>query len=701
MAQKNLRLTIIVWVAFCGCSRPGPDGFDEVNTGLDWFPTWETARVRPQTGATLHALWVRRDGKEGWAVGSRGTLLHLADGHWTAGALGDAGFDWNAVAFDETGRFGVAVGNEGRIATFSVTDSGWRILTAPLTTQDLRAVWVSEDGVEAFAVGHGGTVLRFNGGEWTQVPVRLPPASRLADVAVAGGEVWVRDSATVTAFSAENYHLTRRVTDFGASRLWGTRRPASVWVAGVSHAAALPAGSMRYSVRRYHDGRVDSVTRLPQMPRAAAFSGDAATGIVVAREEQDNGSWLPHATFVNRMGRFQGGTAASPEVRALWLADDASDGWAVGDHGYVARLRQQRPEIRQITGDFAPSSELTGWFVAQGDLPVGTTLDSIRLVAADRMVRMVASRDFKTRPTRGGVEFSFLPAPREAAVKSLNERSVRLQLYFGFPGFRPRYTVGWTKSRAFAVGSPATPWKQLAPWLAGALLAIVLLVCAWRIRRVRTFLLDPASRELLGTPGKRVMLLVMAFPGIRRRVLDGYRARILERYPPVPPASAPPHLLPRDGRCNVFGANTVADPAMLQRIYPALSAAGAERVLWLQDAGIQASALVRALAGIIAGQGGVPVYLHLAEPGALKDVAARALGTIEEMPAPAAANLLEAGGYVFLVDCIEGRYDAEAVALFVADMRVRNHVIVASHEPPRVGGVCHVSVAPAPEPAEA
>ena len=68
------------------------------------------------TNAKLRAIHVAEDGRHGWVVGSRGTILATTDGGatWTAQTSGTDAFLY-AIHVTDDGRHGLAVGSDGTI----------------------------------------------------------------------------------------------------------------------------------------------------------------------------------------------------------------------------------------------------------------------------------------------------------------------------------------------------------------------------------------------------------------------------------------------------------------------------------------------------------------------------------------------------------------------------------------------------------
>jgi len=141
--------------------------------------TWHEVAV-PPVGA-LYDLWTV-SAEEGWAVGSSGTMLHYKDGAWTQVA---------SIVEDDL----LAVAGTGPNDIWAVGGSAWDCLGADATHRVMLhydgqrwSVTLSEDECalhdvvfqdgRGWAVGVGGSRLRFDGGQWTELEP-IDPSERL------------------------------------------------------------------------------------------------------------------------------------------------------------------------------------------------------------------------------------------------------------------------------------------------------------------------------------------------------------------------------------------------------------------------------------------------------------------------------------------------------------------------------------------
>lgn len=148
--------------------------------------------VESPTDKTLHAVTFASAG-EGWAVGKAGTILRHAGANWHRVSAPTTAVDELFDVALTGGGDGWAVGRrfntvsetfEGLILRLS--DDTWTDLSVP-QIQPLHAVaFASTD--DGWAIGEGGTVLRWDGVRWTEG--NSPTTVDLHDVAVVGSDVW-------------------------------------------------------------------------------------------------------------------------------------------------------------------------------------------------------------------------------------------------------------------------------------------------------------------------------------------------------------------------------------------------------------------------------------------------------------------------------------------------------------------------------
>ncbi|HEX8793523.1 MAG TPA: YCF48-related protein [Polyangiaceae bacterium] len=186
------------WGAFSGSAGTFGQTFDNVH--------WSTISVGQQDLLSVSCV----GNLHGWVAGTRGVVLHTADGGqtWSAQSSG-ATADLNAVRFGDLG-FGVAAGDGGTVLVTS--DGGTHWTTARTSTQaPLRAIAIA--GSVAIVVGDGATLLRSTdrGASWSIATI--PGAADLHGVATdtaghltlavdGSGHVW-RSDDTGASFALE------------------------------------------------------------------------------------------------------------------------------------------------------------------------------------------------------------------------------------------------------------------------------------------------------------------------------------------------------------------------------------------------------------------------------------------------------------------------------------------------------------------
>jgi len=146
-------------------------------------------------GHTLQVGWGRAGSL--WLAGSGGLLLRHDGASWsriTAVGLPDPVPDLLAV-HELDASSAIVVGDAGTIVELAGTTA--TRVAAGLSDQRLRAV--SSDGTTAYAVGHGATVLRRDGGGWSVDPAiadlaAIDPPVDLVAVWARGGRVIALDS---------------------------------------------------------------------------------------------------------------------------------------------------------------------------------------------------------------------------------------------------------------------------------------------------------------------------------------------------------------------------------------------------------------------------------------------------------------------------------------------------------------------------
>ncbi len=304
----------------------GDDGL--ILRTTDGGDTW--LQAQSGTSESLRAVHFRGDGAEGWAVGGAGIVLRTTDGgvRWEPRSIGsrhrltgvyaasdgstwlvgedtfltsrDAGATWTTPSTEPVGSLsavcgaldgleGWAVGHSGVILKIDDAGSTWRRLTQP---GDLVSTHGSDDASHGWAVARDGTILRTedNGVTW-RGQVSGPPVSLASVHSTPDGRgAWV----------VGDRGLIRRTTDGGRTWGQGMISPPSQW------------GDSRPPLRAVHgsaDGRRGWV---------AALDG------TVLSTENGGETWQVHTT-------------AALVLLAAHGSRDALRGWVLGPDGAVLR----------------------------------------------------------------------------------------------------------------------------------------------------------------------------------------------------------------------------------------------------------------------------------------------------------------------------------------------------------------------------
>ena len=122
--------------------------------------TWPPRRV----GLSLYGSAITPDGRRGWAVGDRGTILRTENSgaSWQSQTSGTVN-ELLSIHMSEDGLRGWAVDNFGTIRRTENGGASWQSQTSG-TTNTLRSIQMTADGVRGWAVGDRSTILRTEDG---------------------------------------------------------------------------------------------------------------------------------------------------------------------------------------------------------------------------------------------------------------------------------------------------------------------------------------------------------------------------------------------------------------------------------------------------------------------------------------------------------------------------------------------------------
>jgi serine/threonine protein kinase len=157
----------------------------------------------------------------GWAVGSRGLVARYAGGRWTRVPVPPPLLREKLEALDEAadGTLWVA-GTHGTLASRDRATGRWRLWPAPVDVELLGLDMIdpidATDSPDGWAVGLGGTILRFDGTAWRLQP--SPTAATFSDVQMSGRAAgWIAGGSVVLqAVSQRAPRFWDRSADFPA-----------------------------------------------------------------------------------------------------------------------------------------------------------------------------------------------------------------------------------------------------------------------------------------------------------------------------------------------------------------------------------------------------------------------------------------------------------------------------------------------------
>lgn len=350
-------------------------------------------------GNHLKAVQVSSDGKQVWAAGDHGTLLHLVNGEWLPVRLGTSA-NLSGLSMCANGQMLVAGTDDSTLkpVLFEGTATGavfsQRALAPGMAGADLRSVWGcgGTDGSVAVAVGNLFIYRRTKSGTsgtWSEDNVGSTLNQGLRSVSGSGTEAWaVGDSG----LAVHGVNLDAATASW-SKVAWGSLNPTpsgslrSVWA----------ASSSEVWIVGYTLTGSPEVLHLSQGTWKRETLPNSANALLYAMWGSGNEVWI--AGTAGLLWHLQGG---------VWTQEKFGDGtiygvsqglpatpWIVGDAGLLASriagvwIPSSRGEIRDLLGlyvdagvAYAVGSNLalrwdgTSWSKLS-NLPANTILNTI------------------------------------------------------------------------------------------------------------------------------------------------------------------------------------------------------------------------------------------------------------------------------------------------------------------------------------
>lgn len=365
-----------------------------------WTTEPDAVRIRrwPQPArTTLESVSVAPGSSEAFAVGATGTILRHTPGiGWDRLPSGTAQ-NLHGVAWSDQ-RTAWAVGDGGTILRFDGDAWAADPASGSLTRSPLRAVAFAASG-RGWAVGAGGTILRFDGRAWSTDPAsRTVSARALSALAVAGGDaIAAGDQGTVL--------VSRGGGPFVAQ-------------------ADLPV-----MLRSGQEGRAPNLLSVAGLPDGTAFVGGARS---VLLERRPGGDFVPsampaiegsiHSLAARRVGEkirlLASVGTGSARYSSVGLADAVGSPFAGTTAGWMdlgaERPAASTPELdapaqRDAVYGFAFDAAGTAWAV--GGIPPDVADDDghARATATGSVWRIGLDADPTPSPAETAVRLPALP----------------------------------------------------------------------------------------------------------------------------------------------------------------------------------------------------------------------------------------------------------------------------------------------------
>jgi hypothetical protein len=266
-------------------------------------------RVSTNATASLRGVWAA-SASDVWAVGDGGTILHYDGQSWQQASSGTTQ-SLTAVWGDGTSVW--AVGQMGTIVRYSTSQKSWSA-SASGTTSQLNAVWATGPSA-VYAVGNGGTAVKFDGSKWNAVSTA---GGNLYGVGGDATHVFaVGDNGSVQQYNNTAFATVSTMNGLTLTAVWSPT--AGQFVAVGSGGTVLRSTGTTWSA--------DPAATNTQVTLRAVRSSSAGTPIFAAGDSGtllsfDGGKW----------STVSGGSSAI--IRSMY-GFAANDIWAVGTGGLV------------------------------------------------------------------------------------------------------------------------------------------------------------------------------------------------------------------------------------------------------------------------------------------------------------------------------------------------------------------------------
>ena len=278
----------------------------------------------------LNGVHAAADGRNVWAVGNAGTIVHTsnAGANWATLASNTA-FNLNAVWFTSASE-GWAAGNSGTImhttnASAANASVVWTRMTNVAASENLMDI-MFVDAMHGWAVGSGGAILKTRDGgvNWIK---KNPTSFQLESVSFSdtsnGWAVGFGGVIVGTHDGGNSWYVVQpAVTGQSLHSVW-RRTNTEAWTAGPAGAYAFTtatADSFAWNLSSL--GAANHAERLQMVTATTGYVVGQNGGGLVLKTEDGGGLWSPQVS------------SSAQRLFDVWFVD-AERGWAVGVGGRI------------------------------------------------------------------------------------------------------------------------------------------------------------------------------------------------------------------------------------------------------------------------------------------------------------------------------------------------------------------------------
>ena len=302
----------------------GAGGLSDTSTVVVFFqPGWYA-----QPSSTTNSLWgvfFLKNGREGWAVGDAGTIVHTTDAGASWGTqVSSTSFSLRAVWFTSD-RDGYAAGYGGTVMRTTNAGQSWSRITTLAASENFNDICFA-DSSRGWAVGANGVIASTDdgGATWTK---SFPTANELQGVSFSDtANGWAVGQGGVIVGTRNGgrawYVVQPAVTASALYSVW-RRSDTEAWAggaAGVNPVTSATPDSLQWSLGNF--GALNTVHGI--------VIGSSQIGYAVGT----NGPGLILKTVDGASSWFPQISNSAQALNDVWFVDPLR-GWAVGTGGRI------------------------------------------------------------------------------------------------------------------------------------------------------------------------------------------------------------------------------------------------------------------------------------------------------------------------------------------------------------------------------